>query len=39
MIRGYPRSEGFLLSGVGGKARRLASVEAVAEALREYGGD
>ena len=31
--------EGFVLSGVGGKARRLASVEAVAEALREYGCD
>ncbi len=31
--------EGFLLSGLGGKARRLASVEAVAEALREYGRD
>ncbi len=31
--------EGFLLSGVGGKARRLASVEAVAEALREQGRD
>ncbi len=31
--------EGFLLSGVGGKARRLASVEAVAEALRESGRD
>ncbi len=26
--------EGFVLSGVGGKDRRLASVEAVAEALR-----
>ena len=31
--------EGFVLSGVGGKARRLASVEAVAEALRESGCD
>ena len=31
--------EGFVLSGVGGKARRLASVEAVAEALREFGCD
>ncbi|MCH7998164.1 MAG: ATP phosphoribosyltransferase regulatory subunit [Chloroflexi bacterium] len=31
--------EGFVLSGVGGKARRLASVEAVAEALREIGCD
>ncbi len=31
--------EGFLLSGAGGKDRRLASVEAVAEALRESGGD
>ncbi len=29
--------EGFLLSGVGGEARSLASVEAVAEALRESG--
>ncbi len=31
--------EGFLLSGVGGKARRLASVEAVVEVLREQGRD
>ena len=31
--------EEFVLSGVGGKARRLASVEAVAEALRESGCD
>ena len=31
--------EGYLLSGAGGKDRRLASVEAVAEALRESGGD
>ncbi len=31
--------EGFVLSGAGGKARRLASVEAVAEALRESGCD
>lgn len=31
--------EGFVLSGVGGKARRLASVEAVVEALRESGCD
>ncbi len=31
--------EGFMLSGVGGKSRRLASAEAVAEALREYGRD
>ena len=29
--------EGFLLSGVGGEARSLASVEAVAEVLRESG--
>ncbi len=31
--------EGFVLSGVGGKARRFASVEAVAAALRESGCD
>jgi histidyl-tRNA synthetase len=31
--------DGYLVSGVGGEARRLASVEAVAEALRETGLD
>ena len=31
--------EGYVLSGVSGKGRRLASVEAVAEALRQTGRD